>query len=307
MTSATLGGDVGPFYTPFLLDPIDPAAMIVGTCRIWRGQSDGSGFAPLSVNFETGSIAGCSGSETNQVRALAAFQTGQFPEIIYAGTDGFGPLATSGPIGGHVWVSDPSDSSVFADRTGPINPKHFPISAIAIDPFDSTTDPLTGTAGQAAYVALTGYGTGSHIWKTVNGGLSWMGFDGSDPTALPDVPANAVVVDSNAQTGVVYAGTDRGVYVSKTNDINNGAGWTLVGNGVGRKLPNAPVMALQIFNDGNTKLLRAATYGRGVWEFFYRPLSIFRSRSAHPHKRCWPGKPGTLQGDSRRLMGTRTA
>ena len=93
VNSATLGGDIGPEFTPFLLDPSDPGGLLVGTCRIWRGQTDGSGFVAVSVNFETGSDAGCDGQETNQVRTLAAFQTGSFPEIIYAGTDGFGPLA----------------------------------------------------------------------------------------------------------------------------------------------------------------------------------------------------------------------
>jgi hypothetical protein len=272
VSSAVMGGDVGPPYLPFLLDP-EPGALIAGTCRVWRGQTDGNDFSPLSVNFETGSDAGCSGLETNQVRALAAFQTGSFPEIIYAGTDGFGPLVTSGPVGGHVWVSDPADTNTWIDRTGTINPKHFPVSAVAIDPFDPTTDPTSGTAGQVAYVAITGYGSGNHVWKTVNGGITWKSFDGLNETRLPDVPVNALIIDKPPGESI-YAGTDRGVYVSKTNDVL-GASWTLIG-AASRKLPNLPVMALGIFDDGTTQFLRAATYGRGVWQFLLSTAEDFR-------------------------------
>ena len=309
VSSTTLGGDIGGFYAPFLLDPADPTAMMVGTCRVWRGQRDGGGFVPLSVNFETGSVAGCSWFETNQVRALAAFQVADksFPEILYAGTDGLGPLVTTGPAGGHVWVSDPADSTMWADRTGPINPHHFPVSAIAIDPFDAATDPTTGTAGQAAYVALTGYGSGSHVWKTVNGGVSWMDFDGFDPHALPDVPANALIVDSNPQSGLVYAGTDEGVYVTKTNDPN-GTSWLPVGGGVGSKLPNVPVTALQIFNDGTTKLLRAATYGRGVWQFVLSTTKDFEVAVSSPAQTILAGQTAHFGGEAGRdQMDIRTA
>jgi hypothetical protein len=183
------------------------------------------------------------------VRALTAYQVadGLFPEILYEGTDGFGPLVTTGAIGGHIWVSDPQDPTSWSDQTGSINPGHFPVPAIAIDPFDVQTDPTAGTAGQAAYIALTGYGTGNHVWKTVNGGLTWLAFNGFAPNDLPDVPANALVVDSNAQGGSVYVGTDQGVYVTSTNDPNT-TSWLPVGGGVGGKLPNVPVTALQCRN-----------------------------------------------------------
>jgi hypothetical protein len=51
VSSATLENDVGPFYTPFILDPQNPNQLIVGTCRVWRGATDGTGFIVLSNNF----------------------------------------------------------------------------------------------------------------------------------------------------------------------------------------------------------------------------------------------------------------
>ena len=37
VTSNTLGGDDGGFYFPYILDPGSTTAMLVGTCRVWRG------------------------------------------------------------------------------------------------------------------------------------------------------------------------------------------------------------------------------------------------------------------------------
>jgi hypothetical protein len=71
----------------------------------------------------------------------------------------------------------------------------------------------------------------------------------------------------DASAGMIYVGTDVGVFVSST----SAASWSEVG-GVGGKyiwgyLPNVPVTALQIFHSGGKKLLRASTYGRGIWQF----------------------------------------
>lgn len=54
--SNALGGDTGPFYPPFLLDPQDFNELILGTCRIWRGTTIGGNFSLLSPDFETGRL-----------------------------------------------------------------------------------------------------------------------------------------------------------------------------------------------------------------------------------------------------------
>jgi len=71
----------------------------------------------------------------------------------------------------------------------------------------------------------------------------------------------------DAQAGLVYAGTDVGIFASAT----SAPGWTEVGPppgpGVSGFLPNAPVTALQLFNYAGTKTLVASTYGRGIWNY----------------------------------------
>ena len=72
VTSGTLAGDDGAFYFPYILDPASSSAMLVGTCRVWRGPRTGGTFNALSPNFDTLGSGTCTGQEVNQVRGLAA-------------------------------------------------------------------------------------------------------------------------------------------------------------------------------------------------------------------------------------------
>jgi hypothetical protein len=114
----------------------------------------------LSNNFETGGDGICSGNEVNLVRSLAAGgikDTSGYSNVMYAGTDGLGPLA---PTGGHIWVSTNVDSAAWFDRTGAINPGKFPIS---VGVFSSSTGtaswtevgPASGQAGFLPNVSVT--------------------------------------------------------------------------------------------------------------------------------------------------------
>jgi hypothetical protein len=261
VNSESVGGDTGAYYPPYILDPWNAGEIILGTCRMWRGPATGGGFAVLSHSFETGGDGVCTGGEINLVRSLAAgvrdINTG-FSKVMYAGTDGFGPLVPTTPPGGHVWVSTnvPGGLSTWVDQTGPINPGNFPISGIAMDNSD--------TQGLTAYVSIMGFHV-SHVWRTANGGFSWTDFTAN----LPDAPVNVVLVDPGTTTsnGTLYVGTDAGVWASSTGS----AGWVEVGPAPGSGpgyLPNVAVTALGMFYDtSGNKWLRASTYGRGMWQF----------------------------------------
>ncbi len=256
VSSGQVGNDDGAFYFPYILDPQASNEIIVGTCRVWRGgpaTSTGGTYTTLSNNFDTGGSGTCTGGEINQVHSLAAGgpkDTNNLSKVIYAGTDGLG-FATN-PSGGRVFVTTNAGTSVMADRTGSINPGQFPVSSIVIDPADAT--------GQTAFVAIMGFHVG-HVFKTTNAGVSWTAFSGN----LPDAPADTLVIDP--QTATVYVGTDVGVFASSTASAN----WTEVGPAASALnsgyLPNVPVTALRLFASGGKKLLRASTYGRGIWQF----------------------------------------
>jgi hypothetical protein len=102
-----------------------------------------------------------------------------------------------------------------------------------------------------AYVTFSGYNAGQKVYKTSNGGGTWSNISGS----LPNMPANAIVHQKGALNGL-YVGTDAGVYYR--NDILSD--WIPYKWG----LPNVIVDELEIHY--GTKTIRAATYGRGMWE-----------------------------------------
>lgn len=91
------------------------------------------------------------------------------------------------------------------------------------------------------------------LLKSTDGGATWS----VAQNGLPDVPISRIIVDPRDASGnTVYAATWIGVY--RTTD--GGANWSLFGAG----LPRVEVSDLYIAPNG--RFLRAATYGRGVWE-----------------------------------------
>jgi hypothetical protein len=78
------------------------------------------------------------------------------------------------------------------------------------------------------------------------------------------MPANSVIVDPN-NAAIVYVALDAGVYVTQNVSAceqRNAVCWNLYGSG----LPFAPVTSLMAFNEGSVQTLRAATWGRGLWQ-----------------------------------------
>ncbi len=106
------------------------------------------------------------------------------------------------------------------------------------------------------WLALSGY-NGDGVYETIDGGASWTNIS----EGLPEIPVNCIVQNKLETTNVqLYAGTDFGVYIKNGTDS-----WTLFNNG----LPNVVVSELEIYYDfvvPENSLLRAATYGRGLWE-----------------------------------------
>ena len=99
------------------------------------------------------------------------------------------------------------------------------------------------------YVGLASY-TGNSAFVSTNGGTTWTNITGSI-----SVPVNCFITQTGV-AGTVYCGTDLGVQFSN----NSGSTWQNFSTG----MPGIIVKDLEIFYP--TGKLRAATYGRGVWE-----------------------------------------
>ncbi|KAB2879117.1 T9SS type A sorting domain-containing protein [bacterium] len=107
------------------------------------------------------------------------------------------------------------------------------------------TDPNT------IWATIGGFTAGSKVFKTVNGGTSWTNIS----TSLPNVPANCVAVHPTTPNDV-YIGMDLGAFYS----ADGGTTWEAYDTG----LPNVIVNELEIHVSAGK--IRAATYGRGLWE-----------------------------------------
>jgi photosystem II stability/assembly factor-like uncharacterized protein len=101
------------------------------------------------------------------------------------------------------------------------------------------------------WASFSGYTAGVKVFYSSDGGVNWTNISGS----LPNVPVNCIVYQNNYYNRV-YAGTDIGVYYKD----NTTTDWVLFSD----NLPNVPIDELEIHYASSK--LRAATYGRGLWE-----------------------------------------
>jgi PKD repeat protein len=102
-----------------------------------------------------------------------------------------------------------------------------------------------------AWVTTSGYDNGDKVYVTTNGGTTWQNISQN----LPNIPANAIVYQEGTNGGL-YVGMDVGVYYTDSTLSN----WQAFDLG----MPNVIVNELEI--QYGVSLIRAATYGRGIWE-----------------------------------------
>jgi uncharacterized protein (TIGR03437 family) len=135
------------------------------------------------------------------------------------------------------------ENAAWVDRSASLPPRT--ITHIAVDPVDAAT----------AYVAFSGFSgvsdTLGHLFKTTNAGATWIDNSGN----LPNIPLNDVVVDPDLPQ-TLYVASDIGVMVT----TDGGLTWSTLGSG----LPRAAVFSLVL--QRKSRLLRAATHGRSVWD-----------------------------------------
>lgn len=111
---------------------------------------------------------------------------------------------------------------------------------------------------QQVWVTLSGYQAGIKVFSSVDGGSTWSNVSGT----LPNIPVNCIVYQ-NGSNDALYIGTDFGVYYRDATLTD----WVPYGN----DLPNVIVSDMEIYYAGQK--LRAATYGRGIWEVDLNPVT----------------------------------
>jgi hypothetical protein len=220
-----------PSWVPFFADPRTPGVVYIGATDLQRSADRGSSWTAI-VKATPGAV-----------RAIGF--PPEDPQVLYAGTLDGKVFRIEGPVGTADWNTT---NTISTDVTFSGLPPGQQISALAVDPSGN----VWVTFSSLAIGKESGEFSHEHVYFLKAGGTAWEAR--SNGLAIAN-PVNTIVIDPLDATKI-YCGADRGVF---SWDAAN-ATWKLFDQG----LPNAPVTLLRIH--APSRKLRAATYGRGLWE-----------------------------------------
>ena len=225
--------------TPVAMSPHDPSVVYYGTQKVLKSTDRGTTWAEISPDLTRNDPEkqGRNGGPLTPENVGAEF----YNTLFY--------IVESPHEQNLVWVGS-DDGLVHMTRDGgknweDVSPPHrgeAMINAIEISPHDPGT----------VYLAVTGFKLNDfkpYIYKTTDYGRRWRRID----EGLPENTFVRVVREDPAREGLLYAGTEAGMFVS----YNEGEDW----QSLKLNLPPVPITDLTIRHDN----LVAATQGRGFW------------------------------------------
>lgn len=216
----------GSWVTPYKLHPTDANTMFIGYRNVWRSNN----VKTAATNAVTWTRISNFGSSTCRDLAISPSN----PDRMYVITGASSAnlyRSNNANAGSPTWTN--LDGSLPAGGT----PRD-----LEIDPADP----------DHIWLAL-----GNDIYESSDAGNSWTNFSGT----LPNIALFTIVYDTASTNDALYVGMDVGVYY-RDNSLTD---WIPFSTG----LPNTEVTELEIYYDSECRgsdLLRAATYGRGLWE-----------------------------------------
>lgn len=225
---------------PIVISPHDPNTVYVGSSVVFKSTNDGQSFSPISPDLTRNDprTLGASGGPITKDQTSVEYYATVFT------------IAESPVVRGVIWAGS-DDGLVHVTRDGGkswrnVTPTSMPhwarVSIIEASPLAAGT----------AYVAANNYqmeDTRPYIFRTTDYGATWsLVTSGIEPTEFV-----RVVRADPAKRGLLYAGTERGVWVS----FDDGGNW----QPLRLNLPIVPIHDLAV-KEGD---LVAATHGRSFW------------------------------------------
>jgi photosystem II stability/assembly factor-like uncharacterized protein len=237
-TSGITGDNGFQFIAPFAMDPGNANRLWTGGWYLWRTTNAAATWSRASaITPGNGAVSAFAIHPTDGNRVLAGMSDGYI-------------LRTS------TGLSD-SSTTTWAN----VLPRSGYVSSLTFDP----------TNANIAYATYSTFG-GTHVWRSINGGATWTGIDGTGLTGIPDVPVHTVVV-SPSNTARLYIGTDIGVFFSP----DSGATWATENTG----FANAITEGLAVGTISGEAHLFAFTHGRGAWRVSLTDCSVTLSPLNH--------------------------
>jgi photosystem II stability/assembly factor-like uncharacterized protein len=225
---------------PIVISPQDPNTVYYGGERIFKTTDAGMHWEAISPDLTRNDKS----KQAASGGPVTIDDTGtEYYDTVFA-------IAPSPVAKGLIWAGT-DDGLVQLTRDegknwSNVTPKDLPgwsrVSQIDASPFDAGT----------AYVAIDRHQNddlGIYIYKTSDYGKTWNRLG----TGIPDGAFVRAVREDPKRKGLLYAGTEKGIYVS----FDDGAHW----RSMQLNLPNVPVHDLVIKNDD----LVVATHGRSFW------------------------------------------
>lgn len=226
----------GEWVTPIIMDPNSTTKIYTGFTTVYYNGNA----TPTTANWTTKGTVGGTGNIIRMALAPSASTTTMYV-VKSSGVYKTITLANATPT----WT----------DVTGNLPVTTAMLTYIAVDQTDANR----------VYVTFSGYVDGTKVYMSTTGGTTWTNISSN----LPNLPMNCVVIDKNSATHAMYIGGDVGVYYKDDASPT----WILFSEG----LPNVVVKELEIYYGASqaAHLLRAGTYGRGVWESdLYTPPTV---------------------------------
>ncbi len=225
---------------PILFSPIDPTTLYTSSQRLWKTTDGGKNWTAISgdlTRHDPSTLGPSGGPITHDMNGPEVYATifsvapGKVDiDVIFTGSDD--GLIHVTRDGGATW----------ANVTPPDMPDFGRVSQIDASAFDAGT----------AYVAVKRpllNDQKPYIFKTTNYGQSWT----QAVSGIRDDAFVHVVREDPTRRGLLYAGTQHGVYIS----YDDGAHW----QPLNPNLPDLPIVDLVV--EGNELIISA--HGRGFW------------------------------------------
>lgn len=225
---------------PIAVSLAEPAALYVGSQHLWKSTDEGESWLRISPDLTRAE------PETMGDSGGPVVKDQDGPEIyatLYALAPSPHDQATiwTGSDDGLVHITRDSGES-WSDVTPPDMPAHTRVMSIDVSPHDGST----------AYVAGIRYemdDRSPYAWRTNDYGTSWTKIvDGIAPGDFV-----RVLREDPNRKGLLYAGTEHGVYVS----FDDGAHWA----DLSYDMPDTPITGLTV----QQRDLVISTHGRSFW------------------------------------------